>query len=112
MRLSLAFFLATLVPDAVRPLHLRRSGDGTGGGRDGGENDSKPEAEADSLFYNDSAVSSAYAGHFRSISDLSASNFATSGYTAQRKWSWKTFKLSTVMRRSRKRSAISLRFMN
>ena len=56
MRLSLAFFLATLVPDAVRPLHLRaRSGDGTGGG---GENDSKPEAgaEADSLSSNDSAA--------------------------------------------------------
>ena len=57
MRLSLAFFLATLVPDAVRPLHLRaRSGDGTGGGRDGGENASKPEAEADSLLYNDGAA--------------------------------------------------------
>ena len=56
MRLSLAFFLATLVPDAVRPLHLRRSGDGTGGGRDGGENASKPEADAGSLFNNDSAA--------------------------------------------------------
>ena len=56
MRLSLAFFLATLVPDPVRPLHLRRSGDGTGGGRGGGEKDGKPEAEADALFSNDSAA--------------------------------------------------------
>ena len=52
MRLSLAFFLATLVPDTVRPLHLRRPADGTGGG-DGGENDNKPETEieVDELLY-------------------------------------------------------------